>query len=336
MYACYGKAAHSVPFEGESLDRLTVLARLGSEEDRENEEAPLSRAGAPVADRQRRRRHARRRIGGCWRSPPAAGRRPGLRSRRTWRLSASRPRAMERWLESALEAWRRAPERCRDGAVGLLVRGGRGGPDPGVRVSPARSSRLSPSATTPRSAPIPRALGVHYDLDARLGKTPVAFTDFGRHPRRAGGRWVPAEPWVFATYEAGGFDNLVELLHETGHADPHRGDPHAPGLRHLARQRHLHRGPGRRPGARGLRAGVADGVPRGVGLRSATACARSTRGSSWTSRGPSSRCASTAIPRADPNDGVDRSHPPLPGDRPAPRAVLVGDARPARRRARAT
>jgi oligoendopeptidase F len=26
------------------------------------------------------------------------------------------------------------------------------------------------------------------------------------------------EPWVFATYRVGGFDNLVELLHETGHA----------------------------------------------------------------------------------------------------------------------
>ena len=55
-----------------------------------------------------------------------------------------------------------------------------------------------------------RAIRVHYDLDPREGKTPVAFTTFG-------GR-APIEPWVFATYRSGGLDNLNELLHETGHA----------------------------------------------------------------------------------------------------------------------
>ncbi len=56
-----------------------------------------------------------------------------------------------------------------------------------------------------------RALGVHYDLDPREGKDPVAFTTFG-------GRTPAIEPWVFATYRTGGLDNLNELLHETGHA----------------------------------------------------------------------------------------------------------------------
>jgi hypothetical protein len=55
-----------------------------------------------------------------------------------------------------------------------------------------------------------RALRVHYDVEPREGKDPVAFTTFG-------GR-APIEPWVFATYRAGGLDNLNELLHETGHA----------------------------------------------------------------------------------------------------------------------
>jgi hypothetical protein len=54
------------------------------------------------------------------------------------------------------------------------------------------------------------ALRVHYDLEPREGKDPVAFTTFG-------GR-APIEPWVFATYRTGGLDNLNELLHETGHA----------------------------------------------------------------------------------------------------------------------
>jgi hypothetical protein len=54
------------------------------------------------------------------------------------------------------------------------------------------------------------ALRVRYDLEARDGKDPVAFTAFG-------GR-TPIEPWVIATYRTGGLDNLNELLHETGHA----------------------------------------------------------------------------------------------------------------------
>jgi oligoendopeptidase F len=61
-------------------------------------------------------------------------------------------------------------------------------------------------------------LGVHFDLQPREGKTPVAYTTFGSRPRFTNGRWRPGEPWVFATYRIGGLDNLNELLHETGHA----------------------------------------------------------------------------------------------------------------------
>ncbi|HEY7516601.1 MAG TPA: hypothetical protein VIC87_19070, partial [Vicinamibacteria bacterium] len=64
----------------------------------------------------------------------------------------------------------------------------------------------------------PVALGVRYDLAPRAGKSPVAFTDFGGRPRLEEGRWTTGEPWVFATYRTGGLGNLVELLHETGHA----------------------------------------------------------------------------------------------------------------------
>jgi oligoendopeptidase F len=51
---------------------------------------------------------------------------------------------------------------------------------------------------------------VHYDLEPRPGKYPVSFTDFGARD--------PVEPWIFTSYRIGGFDNLGELLHETGHA----------------------------------------------------------------------------------------------------------------------
>jgi hypothetical protein len=63
-----------------------------------------------------------------------------------------------------------------------------------------------------------KRLGIRYDTEPREGKTPVAFTTFGARPRFLKGRWRPGEPWIFATYRAGGVDNLNELLHETGHA----------------------------------------------------------------------------------------------------------------------
>jgi oligoendopeptidase F len=64
----------------------------------------------------------------------------------------------------------------------------------------------------------PVTLQVQYDLEPRLSKDPVAFTTFGRRPRFEAGTWVLGEPWVFASYQMGGLDNLLELLHETGHA----------------------------------------------------------------------------------------------------------------------
>jgi hypothetical protein len=56
-----------------------------------------------------------------------------------------------------------------------------------------------------------RALRVHFDLEPRDGKDPVAFTTFGA-------RAPVIEPWIFTAYRTGGLDNLNELLHETGHA----------------------------------------------------------------------------------------------------------------------
>jgi hypothetical protein len=215
MYGCFGKAAHDVAFEGESLDRLTVLARLGSVEDRETRKR-LFLALAPL-----------------WRTVNGDGsaaspyRQMVALSAARWKESSSpiaenmaalgvTPEAMEHWLESALEAWRASGGAEMEPWDYWFAAGATG------RALAARVPRADLEALTERYyaslGASPRALGVRYDLDARPGKTPVAFTDFGRHPRRVRGAWVPAEPWVFATYESGGFDNLVELLHETGHA----------------------------------------------------------------------------------------------------------------------
>src|SRR5512143_3970412 len=100
---------------------------------------------------------------------------------------------------------------------------------PGVADDGARRRRLAPRI--PRDSLLavnrrfyrdlgadPVILGVHFDLEPRAGKDPVAFTTFGARPGFTRGAWQPGEPWVFASYAVGGLDNLGELLHETGHA----------------------------------------------------------------------------------------------------------------------
>ena len=85
------------------------------------------------------------------------------------------------------------------------------------RISAARLEALDADVYRALGADV-SALRIHYDLAPRDGKTPVAYTTFGARARLRGNRWVPAEPWIFATYREGGLDNLIELLHETGHA----------------------------------------------------------------------------------------------------------------------
>ena len=48
---------------------------------------------------------------------------------------------------------------------------------------------------------------------------PVAYTSFGARPaRREDGTWSPGAPTVFGTYVEGGLGELMEIVHEAGHA----------------------------------------------------------------------------------------------------------------------
>jgi hypothetical protein len=214
---CYGRAAGTIVVDGDTLNRLAILGRLAA-------------TGDPA-----RRRHLFLALDPVWRSlngddSAASPYRAMLRLRRAaWGDSASpieakapafglTTRELERWLERALETWRR-------GMPDTLVE-----PWDFYYFAGAASRRLSPRI--PAVADIrrvndafyrslgadPLRLGVHFDLAPRPGKYPVAFTDFGSRNRWEAGRMVPGEPWVFTSYLDGGFENLAELLHETGHA----------------------------------------------------------------------------------------------------------------------
>jgi hypothetical protein len=212
VYACYGHAASNISLDGKTLDRLTVLGLLGTTED------PAQRRRLFLA------------LEPVWRSVNG-DHGPGSPYRRLLALRARDPKlarglleskaaeldlepaALEAWIVAILEAWRGTlsgpPREPWDHYFGNAAASRALGP----RIARGDLERLNARFYRDLGAD-PVQLGVRYDLEPRPGKTPVAFTNFGR--RAGGGR--PTVPWVFATYRVGGLDNLAELVHETGHA----------------------------------------------------------------------------------------------------------------------
>jgi hypothetical protein len=215
LYRCFGAAAASLRVGDESLDRLTVLGRLGDAGDGAERRRlflalePLWRAvnGDNGPDSPYRR------LVGL--GAERARTRPSTIAAELAALGVPEP-DVEGWLVAILAAWRAA----HPGAI-----------EPWDFWASGREASQALDARVPRErlegigADYYRALGadltrlpIRYDLAPRAGKTPVAFTTFGSRVPDRNGAWRAGEAWVFATYRTGGLGNLVELLHETGHA----------------------------------------------------------------------------------------------------------------------
>ncbi|MGH7497666.1 MAG: hypothetical protein ACREL3_02315, partial [Gemmatimonadales bacterium] len=216
IYDCYGWAQHHVVVGDDTLDRLTVLGRIGRTDD-PVERRRLFLALEPVW----RSVNGDNDAGSPYRQLIAleVARRGSGEMPSVAQASASGvpPDSLEQWLRTMLETWR-------DATSDSLVE-----PWDWFYAAGVSSRKLSPLIPADRlerlNAEVFKALGVdlgalrvHFDLAPHNGKTPVAYTTFGARPRLRDGRWDPGEPWVFATYRDGGLDNLAELLHESGHA----------------------------------------------------------------------------------------------------------------------
>lgn len=216
MYSCFSLAARSLSFEGEAVDRLTVFGRLPLTEEPSRRER-LWRAMEPVWTAVNGDNGAQSPYRTLVRLNAARMKSEGEVLGESVRAIGIEPALMESWMMAVLQKWHDIT------------------PDTAIEpwdfaYNTGRSNRAL-SAAIPREAlrtindrfyrdlgADPLALQLHYDLEPRPGKDPVAFTTFGRRPRLESGAWTPGEPWVFASYQIGGLDNLTELLHETGHA----------------------------------------------------------------------------------------------------------------------
>jgi hypothetical protein len=213
IYACFGAAADDVQVDGRRYDRLAVLGLLARE---------------PDAARRRRLFLA---LGPVW-ATMAGGPQPPYRElvrrralawpegslpyQRTAAASGLPPDTVVAWLTGVLEEWRRATPDSLVEPWDLYYVNGAVSRRLSARIPFDSLRGLNDGFYRDLGAP-PSALAVRYDLSPREGKGPVSFTTFGRRTRLGPGRWQPGAAWVFTSYSAGGFDNLAELLHESGH-----------------------------------------------------------------------------------------------------------------------
>jgi hypothetical protein len=221
LYRRYGQAAESLRYAGKTIDRPTVLGRLATEDDPAARRT-LFEALAPV-----------------WRVVDGDGD-DGSPYRRLIRASAARwaehgspieanafalglpAGALEGMLHEILAAWRSVvgPGRIEPWEHWYVV--GAAARRLGHLVPANRLQALNDAYLASLGAH-PRDLGISYDILPRTGRPPipVAFT-LGMGAWAAdqppAAPWTPRPPWVFATYAEGSLGNLLELLHESGHA----------------------------------------------------------------------------------------------------------------------
>jgi hypothetical protein len=123
---------------------------------------------------------------------------------------------VERWLEQILDAWR---ESTSDQPVEPWSFSFEGAEADRILADAIPLDSLQPinfRFYRDLGADL-KQLGVLYDLDARPGKAPLAYTDFVIHGRMIDGAWRPAIARVSAPYAHGGLFVLNELVHENGH-----------------------------------------------------------------------------------------------------------------------
>jgi Peptidase family M3 len=216
LYSCFDELGNNLQFDGETLNRVSALSLLElikEPEKRKNLFLAFSPLWAAVNSNDQPDSPYRRMI------KMASMEATGQGSTITAAADSLGVRAfeVENWLEQILDAWRQATGdapiepwdyRYADGESGRLL-------DPAI---PRESLQAISERYYHDLGADLKDLGVLYDLDARPGKAPLAYTDLLRSGRMVNGSWRPAIARISANYGRGGLANMNELVHEEGHA----------------------------------------------------------------------------------------------------------------------
>jgi hypothetical protein len=215
LLVCFTENANNLSFEGGKITRQSALDLLHELEEPERRKAvflalaPLWHAinGNNEPDSPYRRLIA---------LAAADGARHGSEIDAAARDAGVSTAEVEQWLEQILDAWRQAnsDQQVEPWDFSYL----------GARADRLLSTAIPLESLQPINERFYKDLGADlaglgtlYDLGLRLGKAPLAYTDFVTHGRMVKGAWQPTITRVSAPYARGGLFVLNELVHENGH-----------------------------------------------------------------------------------------------------------------------
>ena len=124
---------------------------------------------------------------------------------------------VEQWLERILDTWRRVSGESQVEPWDYRYQGGAAERELGAAIPRAALRQLNDWYYLDLGLDLAGA-EVLFDLEPRTGKAPLAYTDYVRRGRLAGGHWQPTLVRISASYGRGGLGPLNELVHESGHA----------------------------------------------------------------------------------------------------------------------
>ncbi len=215
LYACFAELGNNLRFEHHTVTRVAAFDLLTRMEEPQRRKAlfmaflPLWRAlnGHDEADSPYRR---------MIRMAAAQARRQGSPIDAAARTLGVAGAEIERWLEKILETWRQAGGDLALEPWDYRFQAGAAERELGESIPRAALLPLNERYYLDLGLDLAKAGGI-YDLEPRLGKAPLAYSEYVRRGRTIEGAWQPTLTRVSASYARGGLGELMELVHENGH-----------------------------------------------------------------------------------------------------------------------
>lgn len=216
LYSCFDELANRLEFEGTAVNRVSAFSLLEQIKEPERRKK-LFLAFNPLWEALNGKDEPNSPYRRMIRMAAADAAKHGSAVTAAADSLGVDPPDVEAWLERILDTWRRVSGdtplepwdyRYVAGETGRLL---------DQAIPREALQKISERYYQDLGADL-EGLGVLYDLDPRPGKAPLAYTDLLRGGRMVNGAWRPAIARISASYDRGGLANMLELVHEEGHA----------------------------------------------------------------------------------------------------------------------